>query len=87
MDRCPANYRLLAWLPVDVASCYFLVSAVKKILLITVNQLDPEARALPGPTHGWLLTQSKSNDPAELFFQGPGGRPLRHLHRVQEDGV
>ncbi len=48
MDRCPANYSLLAWLPGDVA---------KLLLLITVDQLDPDARRLPGPTHGWLLTQ------------------------------
>ncbi len=57
MDMCPANYSLLAWLPGDEASGISLVSAVKLLLLITVDQLDPDTRGLPGPTHGWLLTQ------------------------------
>ncbi len=45
-----------------------LVSAVKLLLLITVDQLDSEARGLPGPTHDWLLTQSSTNDPTNWFF-------------------
>ncbi len=57
MDRCPGNYSLLAWLPGDATSCISLISAVKLLLLITVDQLDPDARGLPGPTHGWLLIQ------------------------------
>ena len=57
MDRCSASYSLLAWLPGDAGSHISLVSAVKQLLLITVDQLDPDARGLPGPTHGWLLAQ------------------------------
>ncbi len=66
MDRCPANYSLLAWLPGDAAIP--LVSAVKMLLLITVDQLDSETNGLPGPTHGWLLTQSNTNDPTNWFL-------------------
>ncbi len=55
MDRCPANYSLLAWLPGDVAGRISLVSAVKLLLLITVNQLDPEARGVARP-HPWLAS-------------------------------
>ncbi len=40
---------------------------------ITVDQLDPEARRLPGPTHGWLLTQSNAND-QPIGFPGFGRR-------------
>ena len=69
MDRCPANYSLLAWLPGNAASRISLVSAVKLLLLITVDQLDPEAKGLPGPTHGWPLTQSNTNDPTNWFFR------------------
>ena len=71
MDRCPANCSLLAWLPGDAASRISLVSAVKLLLLITVEQHDPEAKGLPCPTHGWLLTQSNTNDPT--IFGGSGG--------------
>ncbi len=51
MDRCPANYSLLAWLPGDAASHISLVSAVKLLLLITVDQLDSDARP-----HPWLTS-------------------------------
>ncbi len=73
MDRCPANYSLLAWLPGDAASRIFLVSTVKLLLLRAIDQLDPEAMGLPGPTHSWVLTQSNTNDPTNcLFFSGGG---------------
>ncbi len=57
MDRCPANYSFLAWLPGDAASRISLVCVVKLVLLITVDQLDPDARGLPGPTYVWLIIQ------------------------------
>ena len=34
-------------------------------------QLDPEARGLAGPTHGWLLTQPNTND-QPIGFSGFG---------------
>ena len=54
MDRWPVNYSLLDWLPGDAGSRIFLVSSVKLLLIIIIDQLDPETRELPGPTHGWL---------------------------------
>ncbi len=44
MDRCPANYSLLAWLPGDAGS------AVKLLFLITVDQLDPGGYRVPHMT-------------------------------------
>ena len=69
MDRYPANYSLLAWLPGNAASRISLVSAVKLLLLITIDRLDPEARGLPGPSHGWFLTQSNTYDPTNCVFR------------------
>ncbi len=57
MDRCSTNYSLLAWLPGDAPSRIALVSEVKLLLLITVDQLDSDARGLPGPTHDCFLIQ------------------------------
>ncbi len=67
MDKCPANYNL-AWLPGYAASHISLVSAVKLLLLIAVDQLDLEARGLSGPTRDWLCTQSNTSDPTNFFF-------------------
>ncbi len=82
MDRCPANYSILAWLTGDAASRISVVSPVKLLLLITVEQLDSEAKGLPGPTHGWLLTQSYINDPTNCFFRCSGDGSLEVLMEI-----
>ena len=43
------------------------VSAVNGSI-ITINQLDPEARGVAGSTHGGLLTQSNTNDTTNFLF-------------------
>ena len=75
MDRCPANYSLLVWLPGDAASHISLVSAVKLFLPITADQFDREARGLPWPTHGWLSPNQTLRMPP-TGFQGLGDGSL-----------
>ncbi len=71
MDRCPANYSLLAWLPGDATSRISLVSAVKLLLLIVDQKqggcLAP-AMAAFSPNRTLMTNQ--------LFFRGLGDGSL-----------
>ncbi len=75
MDRCPANYSLLAWLPVDAASRIFLVSAVKLLLSITLDQLDQKQGGCQAPYMAGFA-QSNTNDPTN-WFSGCGRRVFK----------
>ncbi len=50
-------------------SYQYLVQYNIVLMVAVCDQLDPEARGLPGSTHGWLLTQSNTNDPTNWFFR------------------